>query len=304
MRGSPNRDTVRLKFHCRRMESPLSQRPTTDRPRRLAIPRSRRLVIDLLRLSKQVPTTPHDRIVDLSVVVAARERAAERISWSILFSKAFAIVAAKYSPLRQIYMPWPWPHLYQHPSSDATIVTHREVDGAPWIFWSRLRAPDRTSLVPLQRYLERCQTEPVQAIFKRQWLLSAFPSWFRRIAWWLTLNGSGQTRVRRVGTFFLTTIGSRGAEISHPPGFLTSGLTFGPIDAQGRSRVTLAYDHRLLDGRMVADILADLEATLNGAIVQELASLATPISAVSLSECGPASPTPGTRVSAKPAHAN
>lgn len=254
------------------------QQRKVDCPRWLAIPRSRRLVIDLLRLSKQVPTTPHDRIVDLSAIIAAREQAAERISWPILFAKAFAIVAAKYSPLRQIYMPWPWPHLYQHPTSAATIVTHRDVDGEPWIFWSRLRSPERTSLVPLQRYLDRCQTEPVQVLFKRQWLLSAFPTWFRRIAWWLTLNGSGQTRVQRVGTFFLTTLGSRGAEISHPPGFLTSGLTFGPIDAQGRSRVTLAYDHRLLDGRMVADILADLEATLNGAIAQELAALATPSS--------------------------
>ena len=109
-------------------------------------------------------------------------------------------------------------------------------------------------------------------------MLSAFPTWFRRIAWWLTLNVSGQTRVRRCGTFFLTTVGSRGAEISHPPGFLTSGLTFGPIDEHGRSRVTLAYDHRLLDGRMVADILADLDATLNGAIVHELESMTTPSS--------------------------
>ena len=256
----------------------MPQSSNTEQPRRLAIPRSRRLVIDLLRLNKQVPTTPHDRIVDLSAVAAARDQAAQRISWAVLFVRAFAIVAAKYPPLRQIYMPWPWPHLYQHPTSEATIVTHRDVDGDPWIFWSRLKNPERTSLVPLQAYLDRCQTEPVQVMFKRQWLLSAFPTWFRRIAWWLTLNVSGVTRVRRCGTFFLTTVGSRGAEISHPPGFLTSGLTFGPIDEHGRSRVTLAYDHRLLDGRMVADILADLDATLNGAIVQELESLTTPSS--------------------------
>lgn len=253
----------------------MPQHSTADRPRRLAIPRSRRLVIDLLRLNKQVPTTPHDRIMDLSVVAATRAQAVPRISWAILFIKAFAIVAAKYPPLRQIYMPWPWPHLYQHPSSVATIVTHRDVDGEPWIFWSRFRTPARTALVPLQAYLDRCQTEPVQVIFERQWRLSAFPTWIRRIAWWLTLNVSGQIRVRRCGTFFLTTVGSRGAEISHPPGFLTSGLSFGPIDERGRSRVTLAYDHRLLDGRMVADILADLEVTLNGVIAKELDEMAS-----------------------------
>ena len=251
----------------------MSQSSTAEHPRRLAIPRSRRLVIDLLRLSRSVPTTPHDRLIDLSVVAAARERATPRISWSILFIKAFAIVAAKYPPLRQIYMPWPWPHLYQHPHSTATIVTHREVDGEPWLFWSRFPRSDELPLDRLQWYLGRCQTEPVEVMFERQWRLSAFPSWIRRIAWWWTLNVSGKTRVQRCGTFFLTTIGSRGAEISHPPGFLTSGLTFGPFDERGRSRVTLAYDHRLLDGRMVADILADLDETLNGVIAEELAEM-------------------------------
>ncbi len=251
----------------------MSRSSTTEQPHRLAIPRSRRLVIDLLRLNRSVPTTAHDRIMDLSAVAATREGSAQRISWAILFIKAFAIVAEKYPPLRQIYMPWPWPHLYQHPYSTATIVTHREVDGEPWLFWSRFPRSDELPLDRLQTHLDRCQTEPVQVMFERQWWLSAFPSWIRRIVWWWTLNISGVTRVRRCGTFFLTTIGSRGAEISHPPGFLTSGLTFGPFDERGRSRVTLAYDHRLLDGRMVADILADLEQTLNGVIADELAEM-------------------------------
>ena len=244
-------------------------------PKRLAIPRSRRLVIDLLRLSQQVPTTPHDRITDLSVVAAARERAAQRISWSIVFIKAFAIVAAKYPPLRQIYMRWPWPHLYQHPHSDAIVVTHREVDGEPWIFWSKFFRPETTALTQMQAGLDRYLTEPVSLAFRKQWQLSGLPSWLRRMAWWSLPNVSGQRRVRRCGTFFLTTISSRGAEIRHPPGFLTSGLTFGPIDERGCSRVTLAYDHRLLDGRMVADILADLEQTLNGVIAKELAAIPT-----------------------------
>ncbi|MBC7816863.1 MAG: hypothetical protein IAG10_08260 [Planctomycetaceae bacterium] len=246
---------------------------TSDRPKRLAIPRSRRLVIDLLRLSKHVPTTAHDRIIDLSVVATAREHAAQRVSWSILFIKAFAIVSAKYPPLRQIYMRWPWPHLYQHPHSDAIVVTHREVDGEPWIFWSNFFQPETKPLTQMQARLDRYLTDPVPLAFHKQWKMSALPSWLRRMAWWSLLNISGQRRVRRCGTFFLTTISSRGAEIRHPPGFLTGGLTFGPIDERGYSRVTLAYDHRLLDGRMVADILADLEQTLNGVIAEELAAI-------------------------------
>lgn len=252
----------------------MSSTSPLDQPKRLAIPRSRRLVIDLLRLSTQVPTTAHDRIIDLSIVAATRERAAQRISWSLLFIKAFASVAAKYPPLRQIYMRWPWPHLYQHPHSVGIVVTHREIEGEPWIFWSKFFQPETTPLVQMQARLDRYLTEPVPLAFRKQWQLSALPSWLRRIVWWSLLNVSGQRRVSRCGTFFLTTISARGAEIRHPPGFLTGGLTFGPIDEYGHSRVTLAYDHRLLDGRMVADILADLEQTLNADIAEELAAIA------------------------------
>lgn len=251
----------------------MSSPNTMDRPKWLSIPRSRRLVIDLLRLNRQVPTVAHDRISDLSAVIAAREQSVRRIAWPVLFLKAFSIVALKYAPLRQIFMRWPWSHLYQHPSSVATVVTHRDVDGEPWLFWSRFQRPEAQPLTALQKKMDRYQTLPVEKVFKQQWWFSAFPTLVRRIIWWMTLQVSGQLRVRRCGTFFLTSIGSRGAEISHPPGFLTSGLSFGPIDEQGRSRVTLAYDHRLLDGRMVADILSDIEQTLNSVIAQELAAI-------------------------------
>ena len=78
----------------------------------------------------------------------------------------------------------------------------------------------------------------------------------RRLLWSWTLNVGGPNRVRRSGTFFLTTIAGHGAEIQHPPAFLTANATYGPIDENGKSRVTLAYDHRLMDGRLIADALA------------------------------------------------
>lgn len=244
-----------------------------ERPRRMAIPRSRRLVIDLMRLHQQVPTTAHDRHCDLSAIAAARSNANIRISWPILFIKAYSLVAQKYPQLRQIFMRWPWPHLYQHPTSVATVVTFREVHGEPWLFWSRFLSPEHKSLATLQDNMDGYQTGPVEKVFRKQWIFSALPSLLRRVIWWWTLNVSGEKRARRTSTFVLTTVGSQGAEIQHPPGFLTGNLTFGPIDESGRCRVTLAYDHRILDGRTVADILAELERTLNEALVAELEGL-------------------------------
>ncbi|MCX7422712.1 MAG: hypothetical protein NT013_24680 [Planctomycetia bacterium] len=247
----------------------------SDVPRRLAIPRSRRLVIDLMRLHQQTPTTAHDRICDLTAVAAARANANVRIAWPMLFIKAYGLVAQRYPQLRQIFMRWPWPHLYQHPTSVATVVTFREVDNESWLFWSRFLHPERQSLTSLQDKMDEYQVGPVEKVFRKQWFFSSLPSPLRRLIWWWTLNVSGEKRARRTSTFVLTTVGSRGAEIQHPPGFLTGNLTYGPIDDHGRCRITLAYDHRLLDGRMVADILADLEVTLNEVIAAELSGLSS-----------------------------
>ncbi len=81
---------------------------------------------------------------------------------------------------------------------------------------------------------------------------------------------SVRKRAKRMGTFLLTTIAGSGAEIQHPPGFLTSNLTYGPIDERGFSRVTIAYDHRLMDGKYIADTLCELEETLASSLVAEL----------------------------------
>ena len=53
---------------------------------------------------------------------------------------------------------------------------------------------------------------------------------------------------------------------------LTSGFTYGPVDASGNTRVTITYDHRLMDGHHVAEVLAGLEEILNNAILAEVNS--------------------------------
>jgi hypothetical protein len=247
---------------------------SADRPRRMRIPRSRRLVIDVLHYRAKVPTCAHDRLCDFGPVAEARERCPVRISWSMIFVKAFGLVAARVPVLRQTYQRWPWPHVYQHPTSVAMVATHRDFCGEPWLFWSRFSSPEAKPLVHLQAALEHYLNDPVETTFPWQYQLSGFPTFVRRVLWSWTLTVGGPDRVRRSGTFFLTTIAGHGAEIQHPPAFLTTNATYGPIDEHGRSRVTLAYDHRLMDGRLVAEVLAGIEEAMNGPIVAELDAIA------------------------------
>ena len=74
----------------------------------------RRFISDLVYFSKLAPLTTMQRTMRLSAVVEARQRAQPRPGWCALFTKAYSFVAAQRPPLRQAYMPWPWPHFYEH----------------------------------------------------------------------------------------------------------------------------------------------------------------------------------------------
>jgi hypothetical protein len=248
----------------------------------MRVPRSRRLTIDLLHYRAKVPTCAHDRNCDFRRVAEARDRCPVRISWSMIFIKAFGLAAARCPAMRQMYLPLPWPHIYQHPTSVAMVATHRDFRGEPWLFWSRFDRPESRPLVRLQAMLAHYQSAPVEEVFTRQLQLSGLPTPLRRLLWSWTFYVGGPARVRRSGTFFLTTIAGQGAEIQHPPAFLTANATYGPIDERGKSRVTIAYDHRLMDGRLVAGVLADIDAALGGPIVAELDAVSAGETAASL----------------------
>jgi pyruvate/2-oxoglutarate dehydrogenase complex dihydrolipoamide acyltransferase (E2) component len=65
-------------------------------------------------------------------------------------------------------------------------------------------------------------------------------------------------------------LSGQGVEIQLPPSVQTGCLTYGPLDQHHISRVTLAYDHRIMDGTVVARVLNRLELVLNESLVAEL----------------------------------
>src|SRR5947209_5871481 len=92
---------------------------------RLRLPVRRRLVCDLLHFARQVPLFPLERRCALGQFAELRQGAPTRISWSVLFLKAYSLLAADYPVLRQALLRWPWAHLYQHPFSVAMLAVSR-----------------------------------------------------------------------------------------------------------------------------------------------------------------------------------
>jgi len=257
----------------------------------------RRLVADICRLSRRVPVFPVDRVMDLRAVEGLRAAVVPRVGWAALFIKAYGLVARDRPALRSWYVPrrWitPWrgPSWATSPVSVASLAMSRpraddgrgaaEADLAldPLaLWWARIQSPDARSLPDIQAEIVHHATAPVGEVFRRQIELTRVPGPLRRLILRWNARSPRAKRATRVGTFSVSALAGDGCANRMHPTFLTTSLTWTPLDEAGRMTVTLLADHRLLDGVPVARALAALEETLRGPIAAELSALRAPAS--------------------------
>jgi len=237
------------------------------------MPAHRALVTDLMWLHSTMPTVSQVKTFDLRELCIAREACPRRISWAIAFMRAYALVAGEFPALRRTYLSWPWPHLYEHPVTVGNLVVARKVNAVDWLFFAPLAEAESFSLDRQQGLLERYQAGPIEEVFKNQVRLAHYPLLVRRLLWWLRFHFSPGRRAKRLGTFAVTTLAGQGVTILDPRAPVTTTLTYGPISEAGRCDVTIAYDHRVMDGKEVADILGATERIMQTQLVQEFHEL-------------------------------
>jgi hypothetical protein len=246
----------------------------TPRGRNLPISLPRRWIGDLLHFARKVPGVVVERRIDLRALRRARAGTAPRRSWCAIFLKAYALVASEMPELRRAYLPFPWPHFYEHPFSIASVAVERAYRGERAVFFGHLRAPESQSLADLDAQIRRYKEEPVESfgLFRRALTVSRLPRPLRRLVWWIGLNGSGPARARRMGTFGVSVYSGLGAESYNHYTPLTTTLSYGVIGADAPVPVRVIYDHRVMDGATVARALARLEGVLNRDILGEMGS--------------------------------
>jgi hypothetical protein len=239
----------------------------------LSLPR--RFISDLMAFCRNVPTVVAQRRMALGAVAEARRACPIRLSWSVLFAKALALVATRRRELRRAYLPVPWPRLYEHPDSVAAIAVERHLDGEEIVLTALQQCPERCLLADFQAHLQLCKEAPVWEIgsYRRVLRVSRLPRPLRRLLWWIGLNVSGRLRAKTFGTFGLTSTGAQGAGLVIIRSPLTATLHFGMFDEGSNLDVFLTFDHRVFDGAQAARVLVDLEQTLKGEIVDELRQL-------------------------------
>lgn len=238
--------------------------------KRRRIPAARNLVLDGLSFVPRHVYFPVERVMPLAEVAAARSVAKPRVSWSVVWLKAYAAVCVRMPALRTVYQRWPWPHFRESDEIVGTLIVNRQDGEHERLCWAQFYAPHEQGLASLQEQLNKFQTDPIDQIYHKQVLFSKLPWPLRRLLWWWQLNFSGKKRTRRFGTFTQSTLAGQGANNGFHQTLLTTSLCFTPLDEAGKCTATLICDHRVIDGAVAAEALRQLEEELRGPILAEL----------------------------------
>jgi len=240
--------------------------------RNLPVSPFRQLVVDLMHFCQKVPGATVERSMCLGPLLAARQHCVPRPHWSAIFLKAMSIVAARQPELRRTYMPFPWPHLYEHPINVANFTIERRYRDEDVVFYAQIRRPERRSLRQIDAIVHLCKEKPVESVkfFRRAIQLSRIPWPFRRLLWRGSLNISGKLRCHNFGTFSLSSVAAEGAGLLCLAPLLTSTVHYGLFDGAGMLPMRITFDHRVLDAAFVARALVTLEYVLVTDILEEL----------------------------------
>lgn len=240
--------------------------------RNVALSPFRKIVVELMHHCKKVPSVTMERPMNLAPLIAARDVSPDRPSWAAIFLKAWSIVSARRPELRQSFLPYPWPHLYEHPINIANFTIERRYKDEDVVFFVQMRSPERRTLAQVHQYIQKCKTTDVEKVkfFRRVIRMTRVPWPVSRLAWWTTLNVLGKQRAHNFGTFTLTTTSGEGAGIQNLEVLLTSTLHYGLFDDRGNLPMRMTFDHRVFDGATAARAMVDLENVLHKEILSEL----------------------------------
>jgi hypothetical protein len=200
-----------------------------SRGRTVSITPYRQLVIDLMHVSKQVPSVCADRRMGLSPLVAARAACSPRPSWCALFAKAFSILGREHPELRRSYVKFPWPRFYEHPHNIVSLNVERECNGEKVVVYCLVRSPENRSIQEIDEIVRYHKEEPIENVraFQRSVGVSKIPWPIRPMFWWAALNLFGRRRCHNFGTFGISSVGAQGAGLWQLIPVLTSTLHFG-----------------------------------------------------------------------------
>jgi hypothetical protein len=231
----------------------------------------RRLIIDLMHASRNIPFVSLARTLHIRPLLEARATLARPPGYAAIFVKAFAIVARDEPVLRTLYAKWPLPCFYELPRNVAMVAIARVENGEPCVLPQRVNHPDELPLAEVDAVIRRGKEAPIGEVpmFRKILLASKLPLPFRRLAWAIGVN-FGRQRGNYFGNFAVTGVAACGGGELHA---LSPGpyiLSFDVARPDHSIDVIIRWDHRVTDAALIARTFSRLEQVLNGEIASEL----------------------------------
>ena len=268
-------ETARRPAGCARTDLGSLRYAHAPRGRRKLSP-GRRLVCDVVKLAAGVPSFGLIRDLDVRKLSEVRKQVRPKIAWTVILMKAYARVAARTPELRQQYVGFPWPQLYQHDRNVCMMAVSRSYGGEECLFFARFESPEQQSLLELHERYEYVRTAPVESIkqYRHQIRFAAVPWPLRWLGWWVMRNLWVRKAASHMGTFGLSISTFKDAYGTRHLSPNTSTLGVDLVSFGGVSRTLLTVDHRIMDGVPAVQVLSELGQELHGAILDELRQLA------------------------------
>ncbi len=230
---------------------------------------------DYMWAASAVARTDIIRPVALRELIAVRRQFREPPSWTAIFAKAFATVAAEIPELRRVYIKYPWPYLYEYAESTVNIALEREIMGDRGLLPIRIRQPEAFPLEVLSQMIRQAADAPIEEtrFYRTVIRIARLPLLIRRLVWTFALNVPKGRRYA-FGTYAVSSVGQWKTDLGTTRSPVPCLLSYGPMDTEGNVNVRLNIDHRILDGGLAARVVARLEEVLNSSILKELRELA------------------------------
>jgi pyruvate/2-oxoglutarate dehydrogenase complex dihydrolipoamide acyltransferase (E2) component len=248
------------------------------RIREFRFPRERRHTYYFLRHAREFSPVYLDTSVNMSAVQQVREKAKHSqkrsLSYVSFLIQTVSHVLTRYPEANSgVRHGWfPKMALYDHITAKFTL--DKTIQGRRAVVTGVIPDSDRCSLWEIQEHLERYRDQPFEAIeeFAPLRKLQSLPL---PLGQWMYNRALSNLKKREQlqGTFCVTSLGHRPVQSFHP--VISATLCFGmgrvqdqPVVLDGEIRIqpmmglSLAFDHRAIDGAMAADILAEVKQGL------------------------------------------
>ncbi|BFT74191.1 2-oxo acid dehydrogenase subunit E2 [Paenibacillus sp. P36] len=243
----------------------------------LPMPQARRHTYHFLDYAKEFKTVYLDTEIDMSAVKQRRsERAAagERISYLVYLIEAISRILQKYPEANASVKHGLIPKVAVYSNISAKFTMDKSIGGSRVVLSGLIADSDQKSLEEMQRVIEYYRDRDVDDIaeFNGVRKLQSLPMWLGKIAYRLAM-GKLENRDKLQGTFTITSLGHRPIQAFYP--IISNTLCFGVGTTQDKPvaiasqivirpimKLSLAFDHRAIDGALAADILAEVKEFL------------------------------------------